>query len=102
MGLRGTSALTLLLLALQRHVEGHGQVVGSWHSHRDLPGSLGRAVGLCYLSSSLLPFLLAVTGVPLGAAGSWREAGAHGGSPGSGREQDDTRDRAGRTGGRDW
>lgn len=103
--MRGTSGLTLLLLALQGHMEGHGQVVGSWHSRRDLTGSLGSGVGLSYLSSSVLPFLLAVTGVSLGAGGSWRKAGAHRGSPGSGMKQDsgdDTRDRAGRTGGRDW
>lgn len=58
MGVRGISGLALLLLALQGHMEGDGQVVGSWHSHRDLPGSLGSGVGLSYLSSLLsLEFL---------------------------------------------
>lgn len=32
MGVRGTSGLALLLLALQGHMEGHGQVAGLWHS----------------------------------------------------------------------
>lgn len=69
MGVRGTSGLALLLLALQGHMQGHGQVVGSWHSHRDLLGSLEvewvspTFPPLSYLSSLLsLEFLWELVG----------------------------------------
>lgn len=57
------SGLALLLLALLGDMKGDGKVAGCWYSHKDLLGSLGRGVGLSYLSSLLsLEFLRELVG----------------------------------------
>lgn len=70
--------MALLLLALQGQTGRTGRHRGPGTAPGDLPGVPWHWDG------SLLPFLLAVTGVSLGAGGSWQGAGAHRGSPGGG------------------